>query len=96
MLMKLDGFWLMMAVGTVAVLAFFFGSALDALVRDDGFGSSGNAVILTGGFFGAILAANHQGYQLREMHSAVLVGVVGAMALLTLLVLIKALISRLS
>ena len=47
MIWNLDAGWLMMAVATVAVLAFFFGSALDALMREDGFGSTGNMLIFT-------------------------------------------------
>jgi hypothetical protein len=94
MLSKLDPAWLMMAIGTVAVLSYYLGSALHALMRDDGFGSFGNAVILSGGFFLAIFAANHQGYNLRELHFAVMVGIIGAFLVLTSLALLKALIRR--
>jgi hypothetical protein len=95
MLMKLDPFWLMMAVATVTVLSYFFGAALNALMRDDSFGSFGNAVIMSGGFFLTILAANHQGYVLRGLHFAVLVGLAGAFLLLTTLTFIRALVRRL-
>ena len=42
MIWNLDSGWLMMTVATVGVLAFFFGSALDAIMREDGFGPTGN------------------------------------------------------
>lgn len=95
MLLKLNSSWLMMAVGTVIVLSFFFGSALNALMREDGFGAFGNSAVISGGFFLTILAANYQGYNLRELHLAIIVGLVGAFVLLTSLTIIKALISRL-
>ena len=95
MLMKLDPAWLMMAVATVSVLSYFFGAALDALMRDDSFGSFGNAIIMSGGFFLTILAANYRGYVLHGLHFAVLVGLAGAFLLLGSLTFIRALIKRL-
>ena len=47
-------------------------------MRDDGFGSTGNTLIVCGGFFLAIFGANYQGYNLRELHLAVLAGIAGA------------------
>jgi hypothetical protein len=95
MLWNLDASWLMMAVATVAVLSYFFGSGLDALMREDGFGSFGNALIISGGFFASILGANQQGYNLRELHVAVLVGLTGAFVVLAALAAVKALLARL-
>ena len=71
MLWNLDPAWLMMAIATVAVLSYFFGAALHWLMREDGFGSFGNAIIISTGFFLAILVANQQGYNLRDLHLAV-------------------------
>ena len=95
MLLKLDPAWLMMAIATVTVLSYFFGSALDALMRDESFGSFGNAIILSGGFFLTILAANYRGYRLHELHTGIVVGLAGAFLLLTSLTLIRALVRRL-
>jgi hypothetical protein len=95
MLWNLDASWLMMAIATVAVLSYFFGSALDALMREDGFGAFGNAFIISSGFFLTILGANQQGYNLRELHFAVFVGLFGAFLVLATLTLAKALIARL-
>ena len=84
MLWNLDVAWLMMAIAVVVVLSLFFGSALDWLRRgDNGFGSFGNGVILAASFFVAILVANYQGYNLRDLHLAVLVGLFGAFLILT-------------
>jgi len=95
MLWNLDGLWLMMAIAMVVVLAFFLGSMIDALVREDGFGATGNMVIMAGGFFLAILLANSRGYNLRDLHEAILVGLGGAFACLVSLTLAKALAQRL-
>lgn len=54
MIWHLGAGWLLMAFASVTVMAFFFGSALDAIMLDDGFGSIGNMVLFTIGFFGAI------------------------------------------
>ena len=48
------------------------------LTREDGFGSTGNTLIVCGGFFLAIFGANYQGYNLGELHLAVLTGIAGA------------------
>lgn len=95
MLWNLGAFWLMMAVATVVVFSFFLGSAIDTLMREDGFGITGNMVIIFGGFFLAILAANRQGYSLHELHRAIMVGLAGAFVCLATLTLIKALVARL-
>ena len=77
MLWKLDPAWLMMGVATVAVLSYYFGTALNAVMRGDGFGPFGNAIIVSISFFVAILFANEHGYNLRELHLAVLEGELG-------------------
>ena len=94
MIWNLDTPWLLMAVATVVVFSFFFGSALHYLMRDDGFGSTGNMIIVSTGFFLGIITANRQGYDLHEMHLAVLVGLVGAFVCLGTLTLLKAMLAR--
>jgi hypothetical protein len=94
MLLTLDPMWLMLSVSTVAVLCYFFGAAIDALMREDGFGAFGNGLIMSGGFFLAILAANYRGYRLSELHFAVMLGLAGAFLLLTSLALLRALVKR--
>ena len=90
MIWNLDPGWLMMAVATVAVLAFFFGSALDAIMREDGFGPTGNMLLFTFGFFMAVIIANTWGISLKDLKLAVAWGLGGAFATVSVLALIKA------
>jgi hypothetical protein len=94
MLWSLEPGWLMMTVATVSALAFFFGSALDAIMHDDGFGSTGNTVLFTIGFFGSVLIANHYGVNLRDLKAAVGYGLAGAFVLVGGLALLKAGLQR--
>lgn len=94
MIWNLDPGWLMMAVASVAVLAFFFGSALHAIMREDGFGPTGNMLLFTLGFFMAIIIANTWGISLRELKLAVAWGLGGAFTTVSLLALVKAGIAR--
>jgi hypothetical protein len=92
MIWNLDSMWLMMAIATVVVLSYFFGTALNALMHDDGFGANGNAVIVASGFFLTIFGANYQGYDLHDMHQAIIVGLAGAFVVLASLTLVRALV----
>lgn len=94
MIWNLEPGWLMMAVASVAVLALFFGTALDAIMRDDGFGPIGNMVLFTFGFFMAIIIANTYGINLRDLKMAMAYGLGGAFVTVSLLALIKAGASR--
>ena len=94
MIWNLEPGWLMMAVATVAVLAFFFGSALDAIMREDGFGPTGNMLLFTAGFFLAVLAANSWGVSLSDLKLAVAWGLGGAFTTVSVLALIKAGLAR--
>jgi fluoride ion exporter CrcB/FEX len=94
MIWNLEPGWLMMAVALVAVLAFFFGSALDAIMRDDGFGPTGNMLLFTIGFFMAVIIANTWGISLRDLKLAVAWGLGGAFTTVSLLALIKAASAR--
>ncbi|MGE0502467.1 MAG: hypothetical protein AB7I79_15860 [Rhizobiaceae bacterium] len=95
MLLDLDPFWLLMAVAAVGVVSLVFGSALDALMRDDGFGPLGNMVVLTSGFFLAIGAANRLGYSFDEVLVASGVGLAGSFLVLVVLSFTKAGLARL-
>jgi hypothetical protein len=94
MLWNLDAFWLMMAIGIVSVVAFMFGHALHALMDDDGFGPYGNMIIITTGFFIAILAANYQGVKFHDLKLASIVGLAGSFLSLASLALLKAGLQR--
>ncbi|MGE3306835.1 MAG: hypothetical protein AB7I52_12790 [Rhizobiaceae bacterium] len=58
MLFELGTFWLVMAVAAECVFGYMFGTALDTLTGEDGFGALGNMFVLVGGFFGSIVVAN--------------------------------------
>lgn len=94
MLWNLDSGWLMMAVAFVAVMAFFFGAALDAIMKEDGFGPTGNMLLFTAGFFGAVIVANSYGISLRDLKLAVAWGLGGAFVFISLLALLKAAAAR--
>ena len=96
MIWKLDPFWLFMAVAAVGVMGFMFGSALNAVMREDGFGPTGNMALFIAGFFGAILAANFYGISLRELGDAVAWGLGGAFASVAVVALLKAGASRMT
>ena len=95
MIWNLDSGWLMMAVATVMVMAFFFGSALDAIMKEDGFGPTGNMILFTIGFFAAVMVANTMGVSLRDLKLAVGWGLGGAFSIIALLALLRAGLSRL-
>ena len=95
MIWNLDSGWLMMAVASVMVMAFFFGSALDAIMKEDGFGPTGNMILFTAGFFMAIIVANSNGINLRDLTLAAAYGLGGAFLLVSVLALLRAGIQRL-
>lgn len=94
MLMKLDTSWLLMAVATVAMLSYMISLGLDALMKGDGFGPIGNAVLITGGFFLSIYVGNWRGVRFDSLPEATMVGVGGAFGLLLVLTLAKAMLAR--
>lgn len=95
MIWNLDWGWLLMTITVVAALSFFFGAALDAIMRDDGFGPTGNTIIFVIGFFGAVYVANLGGINLRDIRMAVACGLGGAFATVATLAILKAGLQRL-
>jgi hypothetical protein len=95
MLWKLDTAWLMMAVASVTVMSFLFGLIMDAIMADDGFGPFGNMLLITGGFFAAVLIANVHGIRMTSLGFAVVTGMAGAFVTLAALALFKAALARL-
>lgn len=94
MVWNLDIGWLLMAVVCVGILAFILSMALNAIMGDDGFGQTGNAGVITVGFFATIFVANTFGYRLADLREAVIVGMAGAFLLLTVLAVGKAVLAR--
>jgi hypothetical protein len=94
MLWNLDSGWLLMAFAVVGILAFIVAMALNAIMGEDGFGATGNAIVITCGFFLSIFVANHLGYRLSDLRLAVVTGVGGAFACLAVLAAMKAALNR--
>lgn len=94
MLWNLETGWLMMAIAMVAVIAFFFGAALNVIMREDGFGPVGNMAVFTAGFFAAIFAANSYGISMPDLTFATATGLAGAFVAIAVLALVKAGLAR--
>jgi hypothetical protein len=94
MLAKLDTTWFVFAIAAVAMLSYLFSIALNAVLRDAGFGVVANAVIIIIGFFAAVRGGNAYGMRF-DLTSGILAGLAGAFAFLFVLVLLKAAANRL-
>jgi hypothetical protein len=94
MIWNLDGIWIAMAIAVVGIIAFFLSLGLDALMRNDGFGATGNAAVITAGFFLSVYLFNLYGIRFREAADAAMMGAVGAFAIFFVLALLKALANR--
>jgi sterol desaturase/sphingolipid hydroxylase (fatty acid hydroxylase superfamily) len=95
MIWNLAFWWLVLMVSCVSILAFILAMGLNALMGREGFGPVGNAVVLTGGFFLAIFAANTLGYELADMTRGAIVGISGAFVSLVSMAVAKGLLNRL-
>lgn len=94
MMFNLDPGTLLMAAAGLATLAFFFGAALDAIMHEDGFGPLGNMVLFVAGFFGGAYAAKTLGIPVHDLKMVAACGLGGAFALVSVLALLKAGLSR--
>ncbi|MBN7757727.1 hypothetical protein JF546_14145 [Nitratireductor aquimarinus] len=94
MLMKLDTSWLLFALVAVTMISYILSLGLSAALGDDGFGTLGNATIITLAFFGTIYVFNERGTRFGSLLDAALAGLGGAFGALLLLVIIKAIIKR--
>ncbi|WP_245431612.1 hypothetical protein [Mesorhizobium atlanticum] len=95
MFLHLDTTWLLFAFLVIAGFGFFFGTALDAIMRESGFGPTGNTLLFIFGFFAAVVIANKHGISLSDLKLAVAWGLGGAFAFISALALIKAGMARL-
>lgn len=94
MLWNLGIVWIALAIATVSIFAFMLGMALDGVMGEDGFGATGNMLVITSGFFLAVYVANSWGVRLNDLTTAVGTGLAGAFAMLFLLALAKGLLGR--
>ncbi|WP_244620064.1 hypothetical protein [Mesorhizobium sp. NFR06] len=85
----------MFAFAIIAAFGFFFGTALDAILREGGFGPTGNTLLFIIGFVVAVVVANKHGISLSDLKLAVAWGLGGAFAFISVLALIKAGLARL-
>ncbi|KQZ33470.1 hypothetical protein ASD50_00880 [Mesorhizobium sp. Root552] len=85
-----------LAIGltVVAAIAFLSGTVLDAVVKENGFGPTGNALLVTAGFVTAVYLANRQGLIFADLKLATAYGLGGGFALFAALALIKAGLAR--
>ncbi len=95
MIWNLDASWLLMAIAVVSMLSFFLGMALDGMMAKDSFGPTGNAAVITAGFFLGIFVANSYGIYLNDLKLAVVVGICSAFVAVLVLLLGKAIVARL-
>ena len=95
-LSKLSFFWLLFAITTVGVVSYFVALTINGVFGKDGFGTIGNMVVLTFGFFLGIIVTEHfQIVNVRSFQIATYAGLAGALATFTVLALIKMTIDRL-
>lgn len=94
MLWNLGVEWLLIAVAVVAILSFIVAMALHAVMGEDGFGATGNAVIITIGFFLTLFVADNVGYRMDELTFATATGIFGAFTCLIVLAMLKAALNR--
>jgi hypothetical protein len=95
MFLHLDTTWLLFAFLIITGFGFFFGTALDAIMKESGFGPTGNTLLFIIGFFVALTVANKHGISLSDLRMAVACGLGGAFAFISVLALIKAGMARL-
>ncbi len=86
----------LLSVGFVAVAAIglVFGAVLDAVMHENGFGPTGNAVLFAAGFVGAVYVAHMRGMDYQNLTLIAACGFGGSFALFSLLALLKAGLAR--
>lgn len=95
MLPNVDPVLLSLGFIAVAAIALFFGAVLDAVMHENGFGPTGNAVLFAAGFVGAIYVAHsHYDMGAAELRPMAACGFGGAFALFSVLALLKAGMAR--
>lgn len=95
MFLHLDTTWLLFAFAIIAAFGFFFGTLLDAIMKEGAFGPTGNTLLFIFGFFAAVVIANKHGISLSDLKLAVAWGLGGAFSFISVLALVKAGMARL-
>ena len=94
MLSRLPFEWLSFAVIVVAILSYFIALTIDGVFGKDGFGTIGNMVVLTIGFFTGMIIYELLGYQLLNFQHSCFVGVGGALLTFVTLATFKVIIDK--
>ncbi len=94
MIANVGAFWLIMAVGTVAILSFILSLTLDAIIGQDGLGGMGGMLLMTGGFFGGLYGLNHFGMRFTNIQDGAVAGMVCALAAFAVVLVGKAVVRR--
>jgi hypothetical protein len=95
MLSHIDTTTLAFALTALMAVALVFGTVLNAIVRENGFGPAGNALLFAAGFVGATYVAETCGVSLRDFRLIAAWGIGGAFVLFSALALVKAGLARL-
>lgn len=82
-----EGFLIALAI--VAAMSFIIAIGVDAIVGADGLGTSGNALVMTVGFFLAVLVVRQLGWTGEDARYGVGAGMVGAFLALAIAMLAK-------
>ncbi|MCU0832743.1 MAG: hypothetical protein MUC58_14790 [Rhizobiaceae bacterium] len=94
MLGKLPFIWLVLAISAVAIASYMMSLVIDGIFGKDGFGTIGNMVVFTVGFFGALIVAEMLGFRLRGLQMATFTGLGGAIGLFLTLALGKMVLDK--
>ncbi len=94
MLGKLDTSFLLFAIAIVGMLAFFIANAINALVREDAYGVTGNTIIITAGFLATVEYGSQYGLTFRNLTDVFLYGLAGAFATIFILSMVKMFANR--
>lgn len=95
MLSHIDTTTLMVALIALIAVALVFGTVLNAIVGENGFGPVGNAVLFATGFAAATYVAEWYGITLADFRLMAAWGIGGAFLLFSILALAKAGLARL-
>ena len=93
-LSKLSANWLFFAIVTVAVISYFVALTIDGVFGKDGFGTIGNMIVLTTGFFGGMIVYEKLGYYLSSFQISTYVGVGGALLTFMTLAFLKLILDK--
>lgn len=94
MIWNLDPAWLLVAIAAVSIASYLLGYFFNTLLPVDGFGTFGNMLVFTTGFFGAIYTANYNYIRLDDLKLAIFYGGAGALGLFLVLLILHAFVRR--